>query len=447
MSKKMILSAMALVAMVFAGCSKKDVDTVEQKANGSVNRTTSLNVSKLSLGDNVPTRTIVDVETWNLAWNDGSEQMFWYGTNVAGGISTKTGLNVNVDRIAFLATSSSQWGYLLQDEGRQVFKWNGWTGAHSSDEMQVKSNATFGVSDMPGSAGQEFYAGLDPFTEYYGYYFLPFVKDLKMPLSGASSALVNAMKSKGFTTTAIPINSWKLEGQDSTSIQQWLAEYDFLQARKHGSTSLNPTILPSRDGVYNSETNSYDLSIDMEHTMALVEIDMEIIEGQESANDLELNIAKIIGYDESGAVKKVFEGKAALNAYAQWEYPEVEESEIESGQVSPAYLVQCTRTDAENTSYNGSIYEDGLVKFFLLVRQPRVCDHYGLQIFCGSNYREIKFYPNSVKGSEFRFEPGGFYKIGLQAVVADAGSDEEWQSSENCSLVGVYPSNDKYWDN
>jgi len=508
MKKKLYFCAVALAAMTVASCSQEDSLTPDNGGKvEQVNNTTVLGVSKLN--DGAQSRTIVNVSNWQLAWNNGDTKLFTSDNNLNNGVSDLTGFDVNVDRLAFLtcnkemtvgtgedATTTTDWSYLLSDNNRQVFKFDSYTNtAHSDDETQPNSNAIFKVSNKMNST-TDYYAGLDANTEYHGYYFLPFVKDKALPIHGdGSDSYATAFQANGYNPEPINIYEWWQNGQSETTLQKYLAEYDFLTAKPHGSTEN--TIKPSRDGTFNSATNSYDVNIDMVHTMALVEIDVLLTANTANSDtkgkNTKLTTCKIIGkkYNDDKTVissAKVFDAYAALDSKAAWTYPDARQSyeyryeydeegnlvATNSYQVESGIMCYTTREDTKNTCFSlapalstdtwaanlfnrckendqdtKTIGDYKILKFFMLVRNTIAPDFYIIQLFSGTNYREVKFEPGAMtSGTAFRFEPGNYYRLVLKADVKNNDS-AGWQSNEaNNIFRGIYPANTTgktYW--
>lgn len=131
MNKKIYLS-MALVAMFMTSCSVNDSISDDNNDIPEVAyNTTNLFGTRESAGSafdarSTDSRTVTNLQDWKVEWNDGSTRLF--------GTPATTGLNLDVDRIAFLATTGgSDWAFLQSDLNRQVFQWSRWSDERHED--------------------------------------------------------------------------------------------------------------------------------------------------------------------------------------------------------------------------------------------------------------------------------------------------------------------------
>lgn len=436
MNKK-IYFAVALAAMAMTSCSVNDSVSDDPNAIPEVAyNTTNLFGTRESAGSafdarSTDSRTVTNLQDWTVEWNNGETNLF--------GTSATTGLNVDIDRIAFLSTTSgNDWHFLQGDLYRQVFQWNSWDVAqHGGVHGELPNGrccAEFVTSQRP--EGQP-YEGLVPSVEYHGYYFLPYFKDKRLPLVDAPAEYVEQMKAQGYNTQTINIGDWHLEDHEPLTVQRFLAENDFLQAYTHGSNY--PTILPCRDGEFNSQTDSYDLIIDMRHAMALVEIELEIVPPTTDAGKaLPLNVIKLVAEDASNCEVKAFDVYAGLDADGAWAFPTPDGT---SSSVKPGILISTTR-NAETSTYNymkSKSYTS--LKYYMLVRQPASADHYELQVFSGTDYKPIKFYP----GNGFTFEAGKVYRFKLSCDLNGAGSGYDWMQNGSITPLAPYSGQGSFW--
>lgn len=439
--KKYIYAVMA-VAMALTSCSQDDNLPASTNLGDKVYNTTTFAATRQTSGatfdsasgkKSVKHRTITNVQDWTLAWNDGSTELF--------GTSAKTGLNVDIDRVAFLATTGSgDWAFLQNDLNRQVFRWNNWSDVHvgHSNISGGRCCAEFAVDDrLDGGA----YEGLQPNTTYYGYYYLPFFKDKRMPLADAPEDYVRQMTKLGYNTRVVNIGDWRLNDQEPATVQRFLAENDILQAYICGTS--NPTILPSRDGRFNEQLNFYDdIAIDMRHAMALVEVELEFAEPiSDGGKVLPLNVIKLVAKNSENEEIRAFDVYAGLNASGAWTFPINDGITISTNMVQPGILISTTRS--ESTSTYQYMKEKGYstLKFYMLVRQPGPADHYQLQVFSGTNYLPIDFYP----GTNFVFEPGKIYNFKLRCDLKDAETGFDWMTSGEIIPLAPYNGQGSFW--
>lgn len=440
MNKK-IFFAVALAAMAMTSCSVDDGLAIDKNDTPAVAyNTTSLFGTRESAGSTFDSRTansrtVTHLQDWTVEWNDGSTNLF--------GTSSKTGLNVDIDRIAFLATTGgNDWAFLQSDLNRQVFKWRSWAverheggdSYHNSDLDNGRCCAEFKTCERPG--GEE-YEGLEPNAAYYGYYFLPYFKDKRLPLVNVPADYKEQMTKLDYDTRTINIGDWHLEDHEPLTVQRFLAENDFLQAYAHDSKAS--TVMPSRDGKFNSLTESYDVAIDMRHAMALVEIELEIAEPTTDAGkDLPLNVVKLVAQDASNQEVKAFDVYAGLDSNGAWTFPTTDGI---STPVKPGILISTTRN--ENTSTYNYMKSKGYtsLKYYMLVRQPASADHYALQVFSGTNFKPIKFYPDSG----FTFEPGKVYRFKLSCDLKGAEDSSGWLNDGTITPLAPYNGQGSFW--
>lgn len=435
MNKK-IYFAVALAAMAMTSCSVNDSVSDDPNAIPEVAyNTTSLVGTRESAGStfdarSTNSRTITNLQNWTVEWNNGSTRLF--------GTST-TGLDLDIDRIAFLSTTSgNDWDFLQNNLNRQVFQWNSWDVAqHGGVHGELPSDrccAEFVTSQRP--EGQP-YEGLIPSVEYHGYYFLPYFKDNRLPLVNVPEAYKEQMKNLGYDTRTINIGDWHLNDHEPLTVQRFLAENDFLQAYAHGGHY--ETIMPGRDGIFNTQTDSYDLAIDMRHAMALVEIELEIVEPTtDEGKVLPLNVIKLVAQDASNQEVKAFDVYAGLDSNGAWTFPTTDGI---STPVKPGILISTTRN--ENTSTYNYMKSKGYtsLKYYMLVRQPASADHYELQVFSGTNFKPINFYPSSG----FAFEPGKVYQFKLRCNLKNASTGYDWMTDGEITPLAPYNGQGSFW--
>lgn len=438
--KKYIYAVMA-VAMALTSCSQDDNLPASTSLGDKVYNTTTFAATRQTSGKtfdsasgkkSVKHRTITNVQDWTLAWNDGTTKLF--------GNATKTGLNVDIDRVAFLATTGAgDWNFLQNDLNRQVFIWNRWSDAHvgHSNLSDGRCCAEFTVDVRHGETGS--YEGLEPNTAYYGYYFMPYFKDMRLPLAGAPQAYVESLTQMGFNTRCINIGDWHLSDQDPSTIQCFLAENDFLEAFVCGTN--RSTIVPSRDGVYNEQLNCYeDIAIDMRHAMALVEVELEFAEPvSEVSKELSLNVIKLVAQDANNNETKAFDVYAGLDSNGAWDYPTTDGSA--SAPVKPGILVSTTRDESTSTYQYMKDMGYSTLKYYMLVRQPSPADHYQLQVFSGTDFKPIDFYP----GAGFMFQPGKVYNFKLHCDLKGAETGYDWMTSGEIIPLAPYNGKGSFW--
>lgn len=446
--------AITLASIAFAGCSKDNSSASENSTDNSITtaRTTSLIASRSGSSQ---TKTITTIDSWEVAWNDGSTVLFDPEESV-------TGLNPNVDYLIFMKKDAeSNWAFLQNADHRQFFKFDSYTDLSSTTgKFKVASKTTEGATA----------AGLEPDGEYYGYYFLPAIKDNKLPVLDDCPIFDAIWEDETMTDDekyeaeerywSVPVSGYELSGQSDEDIQKFLAEYDFLQAYPKANSSLR-TIKPSRDGVYDKTSNSYlfnddSHSIGMRHLLAMVEVDIVFPETAPTKTNLPFTKVQMEAHASNHYEINVFESMAALKADAGWTY--VDESEV-TGITAPGSRIVCARTDNANLTYAGSsvVYSESktnvpdclvgkkCLKFFMLVNQIKDCDHFEFEVFVGSqsNYKALSFNP----GKGFRFAPGKYYRLVVEANTADCSSAYDWQHDKG-TLTGLYPANTAektYW--
>lgn len=454
--------------MTFTSCSQEAGLAVDDNTDVAkkINNTTSLIASRGGSDSNAAkTRTVTTIDEWEVAWNDGSHIMF-------DADQSKTGLNPNIDYIEFLQTDGKDdWLFLTDPKGRQVFKWEKKvTGPAGSVDG---SWAQFTLSQKPNSS--ETYEGLDPDTEYYGYYFQPFIKDKKLPVVAKTcpSTIVSAMKKDGYDTDEMTIGNIHLSGQDDAYIQSWLAEHDYLQAYP-AANPTKTTIKPVRDGRYDEATNSYLFddeahAIHMKHTMALVEFDIVHVISGARGTRLPLNYLKLVAMNNLNPVT-VFDNMAAVDAHAAWEFLSEDVSQgdasTDTGEVDSLgnhiiiggsqndgverkSLLGCARTDIENTKPRNApiVYPAEstanvpeclkgrrCTKFFFLIRQYQPCEDLYIELCTGGSYAGVHFFHPS---GQLLFEPGKYYRFVLESNTKTASTQTLYQTT--ATLDGLYP--------
>lgn len=411
MNKK-IYYCLALAAMAMAGCTvdeglTNDKNDVHKQAFNTTYFTASRNASGAVFAGK--TRTITDVKTWEVAWNDGTNKMF--------DPSSKTGLDPNIDHIAFLATNVGEWGYLTDPAYRQVFAFNNYSSISHEGHNHLTDGKCCG--DFVAVNG---YEGLQPDVEYYGYYYQPYILDKRLPVELKSGDdLYTSLTNNGYDPKYLAYPEG-VDYNNDAELQKWLATYDYLQARVHGSSYS--TIKPSRDGIWNETTNSYDLPlIDMEHLYALVEVDLYLTSSKDNvADNFTINKVKMNAYNGSERVSAFSDG-AALNKNAAWVF--------EPTASVPSYVhknVISVYNSNANCTYSGTANGTKPVKLFMLIRQPVDANAYVFEVLHQGNddHVDITWTP----GGSFRFEPGKHYKFEFTCDMSavDDASGYAWQS-------------------
>lgn len=387
----------------------------------TVNKTTRLTFGKkvdAKLAMNAAgSRIIVDVakenSTFAIDWNDGSK-------NLLGNIEIQSGVTVNADKdhIEFL-DNSGDWAFLKEAQNRQLFEFE----KYHQGTTKTADFVTYGT-----------YEGLEPNKTYKGYIFNPFITEKCLPVPDAPEALKTKLTQAGYKTTPVQFSYLMADEYTEDELQKVLAKYYFLEAETPSGVK---NIKPSRDGVYNSSTNQYDLTFNMRPAMALVVVDLQI-DGtgiSDDAKKLQFRNVNLVAETSTGGAANVLYQYAALDAKGEWKY---------SSDTDPkkSNIVQFVYNNGNATSYSGCGAKNTkhVIRYILLVKQEQPADVYNFQFFCsGTNAKWARFYP----GDGFMFEPGKYYHLKFKTTPGNVENPQQWQQNDN--MVCEYPTGENLW--